>query len=123
MYRQFNIQQFYVLPTQCICLFCVDLSKQQAVAQLVETTAVQAGRSRVRFPMRSLGCLSDLLLPAALWPGVAPASNRNDYQDYFLGVKVGRCVGLTTLLPSFADCLEILGASNSWNPQSLYRPS
>jgi len=25
MYRQFNIQQFYVLPTQCIYLFCVDL--------------------------------------------------------------------------------------------------
>jgi len=22
---QFNIQQFYVLPTQCICVFCVDL--------------------------------------------------------------------------------------------------
>jgi hypothetical protein len=25
MYRQFNIQQFYVLPTQCIYGFCVDL--------------------------------------------------------------------------------------------------
>ena len=25
MYRQFNIQQFYVLPTHCICVFCVDL--------------------------------------------------------------------------------------------------
>ena len=25
MYRQFNIQQFYVLPTQCICVFYVDL--------------------------------------------------------------------------------------------------
>jgi len=25
MYRQFNIQQFYVLPTQCIYMFCVDL--------------------------------------------------------------------------------------------------
>ena len=25
MYRQFNFQQFYVLPTQCICVFCVDL--------------------------------------------------------------------------------------------------
>jgi hypothetical protein len=22
---RFNIQQFYVLPTQCICVFCVDL--------------------------------------------------------------------------------------------------
>jgi len=25
MYHQFNIQQFYVLPTQCIFVFCVDL--------------------------------------------------------------------------------------------------
>jgi hypothetical protein len=25
MYRQFNIQQFYVLPTHCIYVFCVDL--------------------------------------------------------------------------------------------------
>jgi len=23
MYRQFNIQQFYVLPTQCIYVFCL----------------------------------------------------------------------------------------------------
>ena len=25
IYCQFNIQQFYVLPTQCIYVFCVDL--------------------------------------------------------------------------------------------------
>jgi len=25
MYRQFNIQQLYVLPTSCIYVFCVDL--------------------------------------------------------------------------------------------------
>ena len=25
MYHHFNIQQFYVLPTQCIYVFCVDL--------------------------------------------------------------------------------------------------
>jgi hypothetical protein len=39
--------------------------------------------------------------------------NRNEYQEYFLGggggggCKVGRCIGLTTLSPSCADCLEI----------------
>jgi hypothetical protein len=44
-------------------------------------------------------------------PGVDSASNRNEYQEYFLGGKGGRCVGLTTLLPSCADCLEI------WEPQ------
>jgi len=25
MYHQFNIHKFYVLPTQCIYVFCVDL--------------------------------------------------------------------------------------------------
>jgi hypothetical protein len=38
------------------------------------------------------------------------------------GGKGGRCVGLTTLPHSYADCLDILGASISWNPQGLSRP-
>ena len=33
--------------------------------------------------------------------------NRSDYQEYLLGGKDGRCVGLT-LLSSCADCLESL---------------
>ena len=44
-------------------------------------------------------------------PAVDSASNRNEYQEYFLGGKCGRCVGLTTLPPSCVDCLEI------WEPQ------
>ena len=44
-------------------------------------------------------------------PGVDSASNRNEYQEYILVGKGGRCVGLTTLPPSCADCLEI------WEPQ------
>jgi len=43
--------------------------------------------------------------------GIEPATNRNEYQEYFLGSKSGRCVVLTTLPPSCADCLEI------WEPQ------
>jgi hypothetical protein len=35
------------------------------------------------------------------------ASNRNKYQEYFLGGEGGWCVGLTTLPPSYADCLKI----------------
>jgi len=35
-------------------------------------------------------------------PGVDSASNRNECQEYFLGVKSGRCVRLTTLSPSCA---------------------
>ena len=33
-------------------------------------------------------------------PGVDSASNRNEYQEYFLGGKGGRCVRLTTVSPS-----------------------
>jgi hypothetical protein len=43
--------------------------------------------------------------------GVDSVSNRNEYQEYFLGGKGSRCIGLTTLPPSCADCLEI------WEPQ------
>jgi len=32
-------------------------------------------------------------------PGVGSASNRNEYQKYFLEGKGGQCVGLTTLPP------------------------
>jgi hypothetical protein len=40
-------------------------------------------------------------------PGVDSASNRNEYQDYFLGGKGGRCTGPTNLPHSYADCLKI----------------
>jgi hypothetical protein len=40
-------------------------------------------------------------------PGLDSASNINEYQEYFLGVKGAWCVGLTTLAPSCADFLEI----------------
>jgi len=40
-----------------------------------------------------------------------PAHNRNEYHEYFLGCKDGRCLGLTTLQHSCADCLEI------WEPE------
>jgi hypothetical protein len=39
-------------------------------------------------------------------------SNRNEYQKYFLGGKIRRCIWLTTLPLSQADCLKI------WEPQS-----
>ena len=39
-------------------------------------------------------------------PGVDSASNRNEYQEYFLGVKGVRCVTLTTLPPSCAVVMK-----------------
>ena len=64
-----------------------------------------ATNRRVRFPMVSS-------FRSYYGPGVHLASNRNEYQEYLLGSKGGRCVGLTTLLSSCADCLEI------WEPQA-----
>jgi len=40
-------------------------------------------------------------------PGVVSASNRSEYQEYFLEGKGGRCVRLTTLPSSCAECIEI----------------
>ena len=68
--------------------------------------ALQIGRSRVRFPMVSLEVFIDIILPVALWPWVDSASNRNEYQEYFLGGKSGRFVGLTHLPLSCANCPE-----------------
>jgi hypothetical protein len=47
-----------------------------------------------------------------------PAYSRNEYQEYILGDKGGRCVRLTTLPPSCADCLEILESQTLWTLQA-----
>ena len=39
--------------------------------------------------------------------GVTSASNRNEYKEYFLRVKGGRCIGLITLPQLYVDCLLI----------------
>jgi hypothetical protein len=70
-------------------------------------TAPQAGRSWVWFLMVPLELFLDSILPAALCPVVDSASNRNEYQEYFLGGKGIGCIGLTILPPSCSDCLEI----------------
>jgi len=65
------------------------------------------------------GALWVFLLPAILWPwGSSQPLNRNEYQ----GFKGGWCIGLTTLPPSFADCLEILRSSTPWKPKGPSRP-
>jgi hypothetical protein len=81
------------------CLYLA--SQQHAVAQWAEALRYKPeGRG---FDSRSFR--------SHYGPGIDSSSNRNEYQDYFLGGKRGRCIGLTTLPPSSADCLEI------WEPQ------
>jgi len=57
--------------------------------------------------MVSMEFFINIILPAALWPGVDSASIGNEYQEYFLWGKSSWCIGLTTLSPSRANCLEI----------------
>jgi len=71
-------------------------------------TALPARRSRVRLPIGSSGFFIEFR--PLYGTGVDSASNRYEYQESLLGGKGGRCVGLTMLPPSFADCLEILRA-------------
>jgi hypothetical protein len=40
--------------------------------------------------------------------------------DISRGGEGSRCVGVTALLPSCADTLEILGDSTNWIPDDLY---
>jgi hypothetical protein len=71
-------------------------------------TVLQAGMSWVWFPMVALEFFIDIILPGTLWLWGWLSLWRNEY----LGGKSSWCVGLTTLPPSCADCLEI------WEPQS-----
>jgi hypothetical protein len=59
---------------------------------------LQAGRSRVRFPM-SFDFSIDLIFQPHYGPGVDSSSNRNEYQESFREVKGDRRVGLTTSPP------------------------
>jgi hypothetical protein len=74
-------------------------------------TALQTVRLRVRFPMVSLDFFIDIIIPVALWPWGRLSLQQKWVPGIFPGGKGGRCVGLTTLPPSCADCLKI------WTPQ------
>ena len=54
-------------------------------------------------------------------PGGESASNRNEYQEHFLGGKDGQCVRLTTYHHP-VPLSRNLGTLTSWNPLSLSRP-
>ena len=53
-------------------------------------------------------------------PGVDSASNRNEYQEHFLGGKCSRCVMLTTYHHPVLLSRN-LGTLTSWNPLGLSR--
>jgi hypothetical protein len=71
-------------------------------------TELQAGRSRVRFPMVSPEFFLTYSFRPHYSPGVDSACNRNEHQEYFPGDKGSRCIGLTTLPTSCVNCFEVL---------------
>jgi hypothetical protein len=79
---------------------------------LFSSTALQTGRARVRFPMASLEFFIDIIrFGRTVALGSTQPLTERSTRNISWGGKGGRCVGLTTLPPSSADCLEI------WGPQ------
>jgi hypothetical protein len=70
-------------------------------------TMLQAGRSRVRFPIKLLHFTIDLILPAWPWGGLGV------WQKWVLG-------GKQPYRRLSANCLENVGASTSHNPRGLH---
>jgi len=113
--QEFNHRLLRILQIaewRCLCSYLsYKYPKGHPVAQLVEALRNKPeGRG---FDSRWCHCNFSLIYSFRphCGPGVDSASNRNEYQEYFLGGKGGRCVMLTTLPPSCCNCLEI------WEPQ------
>ena len=67
-------------------MICIGFHPGTAVAQWLRCL-LQIGRSLVRSQLVSLEFFIDVKSRSHYGPGVVSASNRNEYQEHFLGVK------------------------------------
>jgi len=105
----YSFQNMQLINSNLICVYFLIWGHE--VTQLVEALCYKLEGQR----FDSRWCHWNFSLTWSFWPHYGPggdsASNRNEYQEYFLEGKGGQCVRLTTLRPSCVDCLEI------WKPQ------
>ena len=99
-------------PLTAVSCVLFQVSQYIICNAVFQGTALQAGRSSVLFPDGFTAIFlrhnpSGHAMVLVLTQPLTEMSTRN----IWLGVKDGRCVGLTTLPPSCADCLEM------WKPQ------
>ena len=112
-------------PKQTMNVRSVDRNSGARSSTVGWGTLLETGRTWVSFLM-----VNGIFHWQSFWlhygPGVNSASNRNEYQEYFLGVKVTSAYGWQPdqlHVPTFMCwMLWNLGASTSWNPQDLSRP-
>jgi hypothetical protein len=81
------------------------------VAQLCEALRYKPECHRFDFQWRHWDFSLTLFFRPHYGCGLDSACNWNEYQEYFLEGREGRCVGLTNLPPTSVDFLEI------WEPE------
>ena len=68
-------------------------------------------------------CAKSWKVAGSIPGGVESASNRNEYQEYFLWGKGSWCIGLTNLPPPCAHCHEIWESQHPGTLRACNRPA